>query len=70
MGEESMKIDEASINHNAVNQITKCVVNVAGYIEEDPQKQRGYERGYMLLALGQIRGVCAMAQAMKEVLEA
>jgi hypothetical protein len=60
-----MKIDEKSINHNAVRLIKDLIESRYEMIEEDKQS---LERGYLLMTLGEIAGVIEMADAMKEVL--
>lgn len=61
-----MKIDEGSIDHNVVRLIEKLLEDQYDLIDKD----RDYERGYILMTLGEISGMLAMAQAMKEVLKA
>jgi hypothetical protein len=61
-----MKIDEKSINHNAVRLIKDLLENRYDLIEEDKQNQ---ERGYLLMTIGEIAGIIEMADAMKEVLK-
>lgn len=61
-----MKIDEKSINHNAVRMIKDLLESRYELIEEDKQSQ---ERGYMLMTLGEIAGIIEMADVMKEVLK-
>ena len=61
-----MKIDEGSINHNAVRLIGELIDSRYELImNEDKTKE---ERGYMLMTLGEIGGIIEMAKAMKEVL--
>ena len=61
-----MKIDEKSINHNAVRMIKDLLESRYELIEEDKQS---LERGYLLMTLGEIAGIIEMANAMKEVLK-
>ena len=61
-----MKIDEKSINHNAVRMIKDLLESRYDLIEEDKQNQ---ERGYLLMTLGEIAGIIEMADTMKEVLK-
>lgn len=61
-----MKIDEKSINHNAVRMIKDLLESRYELIEEDKPSQ---ERGYLIMTLGEIAGIIEMADAMKEVLK-
>jgi hypothetical protein len=61
-----MKIDEESINHNAVRMIKDLVESRYDMIMEATAE----ERGYLLMTLGEIAGIIEMANAMKEVLKA
>ena len=61
-----MKVDEATINHNAVRIITDLTEENWDMIDGERKDE---ERGYFLMNLGEIRGVCLMAQALKEVLK-
>ncbi len=56
-----MKIDEATINHNAVRIIDKILEYYYGLNNNDVKPK-------METAIGEIGGVCMMAKAMKEVL--
>ena len=58
-----MKIDEASINHNACRLIDELTAGIYDISEKDDEHSRA-------LILGNIRGVIEMANAMKEVLKA
>lgn len=60
-----MKIDEASINHNAVKLITNAVDTV---LNIDPDDDRRKEES--VIQLSYIAGVADMARVMKEVLKA
>ena len=62
-----MKIDEKSINHNAVRLIKDLLESRYDLIDEDKQDQ---ERGYLIMTLGEIAGIIEMADATKEVLKA
>ena len=62
-----MKIDEKSINHNAVRLIKDLIESRYEMIEEDKQSR---ERGYLLMTFGEIAGIIEMADVMKEVLKA
>ena len=62
-----MKINEESINHNAVRLIKDLLESRYDLIEEDKQDQ---ELGYLIMTLGEIAGIIEMADAMKEVLKA
>lgn len=56
-----MKIDESCVNHNAVRLISEITFGLYECVE--PESER-----YLLPMLAEIRGICEMAQAMKEVL--
>jgi hypothetical protein len=60
-----MKIDEESINHNAVRMIKDLVESRYDMIMDATAE----ERGYLLMTLGEIAGIIEMANAMKEVLK-
>ena len=62
-----MKINEESINHNAVRIIKELVECRYEMIEEEKQSR---ERGNLLMTIGEIAGIIEMAEAMKEVLKA
>lgn len=62
-----MKINEESINHNAVRLIKDLLESRYDLIEEDKQDQ---ELGYLIMTLGEIAGIIEMADVMKEVLKA
>lgn len=62
-----MKIDEAAINHNAARIIRALVKTSYEVIEQEGDK---IEREYVLMTIGEIAGVCEMAEALKEVLKA
>lgn len=59
-----MKIDEASINHNALKLIDEIISCPFDYCEDTPEQDH-----MRLLTLGEISGVIAMANAMKKVLK-
>ena len=61
MEKKKMKIDEGSINHNALRMIWDLVEDRHGY-NDIPE--------VMCMTLGEIGGIIMMAKAMKEVLEA
>ena len=63
---KTMRIDEASIDHNVVKIIESLVENCYEMIDKDGRM----ERRFMLMTLGKIVGVLDMAEAMKEVLKA
>lgn len=67
-----MKIDEASINDNAVKLIKDLVGTSYDMIMANGETdyQFAEERAYMMMTFGEIQGVLDMAQAMKEVLKA
>ena len=70
-----MKIDEQSINHNAVKLIEELTNVNYDLIADGTDKDKhevavDVERAYILMTLGEIRGVIDMAKAMKEVLKA
>lgn len=61
-----MRIDEATINHNAVRLIRELVSCRYDMIFKDDDRA---ERGNALMTLGEIAGVCETAEALKEVLK-
>jgi hypothetical protein len=61
-----VRINNESINHNAVRLIKDLLESRYDLIEEDKQNQ---ERGYLLMTLGEIAGIIEMADTMKEVLK-
>lgn len=61
-----MRINEESINHNAVRIIKDLVESRYDMIMEATAE----ERGYLLMTIGEIAGIIEMADAMKEVLKA
>lgn len=67
-----MKIDEASINHNAVRLIKDLVGSSYDMIMANGEAdyQFAEERAYMMMTIGEVQGIIDMAQAMKEVLKA
>jgi hypothetical protein len=58
-----MKVDEACINHNALRLIQREVAQFPKFINQDEECE-----SIRLAALGEIRGVCVLAEALKEVL--
>lgn len=67
-----MKITEGSIDYNAVRLISELIssgyemITVTG---GEGDYSVSEERGYMLMTLGEIQGICEMAKTMKEVLK-
>lgn len=61
-----MKIDEATINHNASRIIRTLVKTSYEVIEQEGDK---IEREYVLMTIGEIAGVIDMAKMMREVLK-
>ena len=59
-----MKIDEASINHNALNLISGLVTDSYAIIDDKSDE----ERGFFLMTLGEIQGVIDLANELKKVL--
>ena len=59
-----MKIDEASINHNALNLISGLVTDSYSIIDDKSDE----ERGFFLMTLGEIQGVIDLANELKKVL--
>lgn len=55
-----MEIDENSINHNTVRLIDSAI---RGGIDEE------HEEEFLISAFNYIKGICDMANAMKEVLK-
>ena len=60
-----MRIDESCINHNAEQLVKDAVDELYDLTEAD-----GGIDHMRIAILGEIRGICAMAERMKEVLEA
>lgn len=58
-----MKIDEASINHNALKLIDEMISCPFDYCSEKPEEDH-----MRLVTIGEIAGVIEMAKAMKKVL--
>lgn len=59
-----MKIDEACINHNVVRLVDEMTATLYDFVEP------GGEMDYLRVAtLGEIRGICDLANALKEVLK-
>ena len=61
----SMKIDESCINHNALRLIGEMVTELYEFTDSDASMEN-----MRIATLGEIRGICQMAVAMKEVLKA
>lgn len=59
-----MKIDEACINHNVVRLVDEMTATLYEYA--DANDQEDHER---IATLGGIRGICDLANALKEVLK-
>lgn len=59
-GGQVMKIDESSINHNALRLINFATT---GVVDEENSDR------YIIGAFNYIKGICDMANAMKEVLK-
>lgn len=60
-----MKITEECVNHNAVRLIGEMVSELHEFTDADDNMER-----MRIATLGEIRGICQMANAMKEVLKA
>ena len=60
-----MKIDEESINHNAVKQISEFVESRYEMLA-DSNERVNYD--YLIMTVGEIAGICEFAEALKEVL--
>ena len=58
-----MKIDESCINHNAVRLIGEMVSELYEFTDQDASMEN-----MRIATLGEIRGICQMADVMKEVL--
>ena len=58
-----MKIDENCINHNTVRLIKEILGNPMEYNDENPMEDHA-----RIQTLGEIYGILAMAETMKEVL--
>ena len=61
----SVKIDESCINHNAVRLIGEMVSELYELTDQDASMDN-----MRIATLGEIRGICQMADAMKEVMKA
>lgn len=59
-----MKIDESCINHNALRLINEEVSELFEYCTEKPNDDH-----IRLVTLGEIRGMCLLADALKEALK-
>ena len=60
-----MKIDEACINHNVVRLVDDMTFSLYEYADETPNDD--HKR---IATLCEIRGICDLANALKEVLRA
>ena len=59
-----MKIDEACINHNVVRMVDEMISELYDFVNDDE------DTDHMRIAtLGEIRGICDLANALKEVLK-
>lgn len=59
----SMKIDESCINHNALRLIGEMVSELYEFTDQDESMEN-----MRIATLGEIRGICQMADVMKEAL--
>ena len=59
-----MKIDESCINHNVAQLVGEIVENLYEFTNADEDSDHA-----RIAMLGEIRGICQMADAMKEVLK-
>lgn len=59
-----MKIDESCINHNALRLIGDMVSELYEFTDANDDMER-----LRIATLGEIRGICQMADTMKEVLK-
>lgn len=65
-----MKITEDAINHNALRLIDDILADPYPWCYTDESDAKKEEtRNCMLMSMGEINGVLAMAKAMKEVLK-
>lgn len=60
-----MKIDDASINHNVVRLVDEATSSLYEIVDETP-----IDDHMRIATLGEIRGICELANALKEVLNA
>lgn len=60
------KIDESSINHNAVRIISELSENIYSFCDDKTDSNMLY----MAMTLGEIQGVIDMAKELKKVLDA
>ena len=58
-----MKIDESCINHNALRMISESVSELYDYTDSKEEFDN-----IRLAVLGEIRGICTLAETLKEVL--
>lgn len=58
-----MKIDESCINHNALRLIGEMVSELYEFTDQDESMEN-----MRIATLGEIRGICQMADVMKEAL--
>ena len=60
-----MKVDESSINHNAVRIIEELAENIYSFCDENTEQNRMY----LAMTLGEIAGVIDLAKELKKVLK-
>ena len=60
-----MKVDESSINHNAVRIIEELAENIYSFCDENTEQNRMY----LAMTLGEIAGVMDLAKELKKVLK-
>ena len=63
-----MKIDEGCIEHNALRIISDLVDSRYEFINANNEQQNQSNREYMIMTLGEIGGVIALAEELKKVL--
>lgn len=65
-----MKIDEGNINHNALRLINELLIDPYSWCYGGKDDQQDQREAYncILMTIGNINGILAMAQIMKEVL--
>lgn len=61
----SMKIDDACINHNVVRLVDEMTSSLYEYADETSNDDH-----MRIATLGEIRGICDLANALKEALKA
>ena len=60
-----MKVDESSINHNAVRIIEELAENIYSFCDENTEQNRMY----LAMTLGEIARVIDLAKELKKVLK-